>query len=55
MNQNVNITQALKGFQIASKAARALQVAHGVALGCAAASLVAGGVMTILKLRDERK
>jgi len=55
MNQNLNAARAFKGFQIASKAARAFQIAHGVALGAAAASLVAGGVLTILKLREKEK
>ena len=51
MNQSV--AKAFKGYQIASKAARVLQIAHGVALGCAAASLVAGGVFTVMRLRGK--
>ena len=50
---SLNIARAFKGFQYASKAAKAFQIAHGVALGCAAASLAAGGVMTIMRLRKK--
>ena len=51
--QEKNIGQALKGFRVASKAAKALQVAHGIALGCAAASLVIGGVRAVRRMRGE--
>ena len=51
MNQRV--AQAFKGYLALSKVARALSIAHSVALGCAAASLVVGGVFTILKLREK--
>ena len=47
-----SIGQALKGYRMAAKAARAFQVAHGVALGCAAASLVLSGVRAVRKIRD---
>ena len=50
---NQNIARAINGFRIASKAAKAFEVANGIALGCAAASLVAGGVVTILQLREK--
>jgi hypothetical protein len=48
-----NVGQALKAFRAASKAAKVLQAAHGVALGCAAASLVVGGVRAAKKLRED--
>ena len=51
MNQRV--MQAFKGYQIAAKAAKIFNIAHGVALGCAAASLVAGGVFTVMRLRGK--
>jgi len=53
MNQRV--AQAFKGYLALSKLAKVFGVAHSVALGCAAASLVAGGVFTVLKLREKDK
>ena len=48
-----SVLQALKYYSRAAKAAKALQVAHGVALGCAAASLVVGGIRAVRKLRGD--
>ena len=48
-----SIGQAFKGFRVAAKAAKALQVAQAVALGCAAASLVVGGMRAVKKMRGE--
>ena len=50
---SLQVARAFKGYQIAAKAARIFQIAHGAALACAAASLVAGGVFTILRLREK--
>jgi len=44
---------ALRGYRRAARAAKAFQIAHGVALGCAAASLVAGGIRAVRKLRGD--
>ena len=46
------VLQALKGYRAAAKVAKAFQVAHGVALGCAAASLVLGGVRAVKRMRE---
>jgi len=45
-----SISRALKGCRTAARAAKAFQIAHGVALGCAAASLVVGGIRAVRKL-----
>ena len=47
------LAQALKGYQWASRAATALKYAQIAAMGCAAASLVAGGVRVVKRLREE--
>ena len=48
-----SIGQALKAYRTAAKAAKAFQVARGVALGCAAAALAVGGVRAVQRLRGE--
>jgi len=48
-----SIGHALKGYHMASKAAKAFQVAHTVALGYAATALVVGGVKIVKKMREE--
>ncbi|MCL2300893.1 MAG: hypothetical protein FWC27_12195 [Firmicutes bacterium] len=46
MEEN-SVSQALKICRAAVKAAKAFQIARGAALGCAAASLVVGGVRAV--------
>jgi len=46
-----SIGHALQCYSRAAKVAKAFQVAHGVALGCAAASLIVGGLRAVRKLR----
>ncbi len=53
MNE-ANISQALKTYRTAARAAKAFQVAHAVALGCAAASLAVGGLRTVKRLRERK-
>ena len=48
-----SIGHALKGYHMASKAAKVFQVAHTVALGYAATALVVGGVKIVKSLRGE--
>jgi len=48
-----NILHALKTYRTAARAAKAFQIAHGVALGCAAASLVVGGVRAVRRLSGD--
>ena len=48
-----SILHALKCYGRAAKVAQAFQIAHGVALGCAAASLVVGGIRAVRKLRGD--
>ena len=48
-----SIGQALRFSHTATRVAKALRVAHGVALGCAAASLVLGGVRAVKRMRGE--
>ena len=44
---------ALRGYRRAARAAKAFQIAHGVALGYAATALVVGGVKIVKTLRGE--
>ena len=54
MKQDQNgVTQAFKGYRTAARAAKMLRVAHMAALGCAAASLVLGGVRVFKRFSDE--
>jgi hypothetical protein len=55
MNQTETIVRAVKGYTMAARAAKVLHVAHGVALGCAAASLAVGGARTAQKLMERHK
>ena len=48
-----SIGHAVKGYRMATKAAKVFQVAHTVALGYAAAALVVGGVKIVQQLREE--
>jgi len=47
------VLHALKCYSRAAKVAKAFQIAHGVALGCAAASLAVGGIRAVRKLRGD--
>jgi diacylglycerol kinase len=47
-----SIGHAFKGFRMASKAAKAFEAAHAVALAYAATALVVGGVKIAKKMRD---
>ena len=51
--QERSIAHALKCYSAAAKAAKAFQVARGVALGCAAAALAVGGVRAVKRMRGE--
>jgi len=46
-----SIGQALKGFRAAARVARVFQAGQVIALGCAAASLVVGGVRAVRRIR----
>ena len=46
------VSGALRGFQIASRTVKALRYAQIAAMGCAAASLVLGGVRLVRQYRD---
>ncbi|MDR2686488.1 MAG: hypothetical protein LBB75_01950 [Oscillospiraceae bacterium] len=48
-----SVARAFKGYLALSKAARIFGIARSVALGCAAAALIAGGVITFLRLRGK--
>ena len=48
-----SIGHALRNYQRAAKIAKAFQIAHGVALGCAAASLAVGSIRAVRKLRGD--
>ena len=48
-----SIGHAFKGYRMASKAAKAFQVAHAVSLGYAATALVVGGVKIVKTLRGD--
>jgi len=52
MKHDHNATQAFRYYQLASRTAKALRVAHVAAMGCAAASLVVGGVRVVQRLRE---
>ena len=52
MKHEHNAMQAFRYYRIASRAAKALQVAHMAAMGAAAASLVVGGVRVVQRLRE---
>jgi len=47
------LSQTLRGYRSAARAAKVFQVMHGVALGSAAAALVVGGVRAVRKLRGD--
>jgi hypothetical protein len=48
-----NAFSALRGYQLASRTAKVLRVAHMAALGVAAASLVVGGVRVVKQFKGE--
>lgn len=48
--QEKTAAQALKAYRAAANAAKALQAAHAVALGCAVASLVVGGIRAVKRI-----
>ena len=48
-----SIGHALKGYRMASKAAKAFEAAHAVALGYAATALVVGGIKIVKTLRGD--
>jgi len=52
MKHEHNAAQAFRYYHLASKTAKALRVAHMAAMGCAAASLVVGGVRIVQKFRE---
>jgi len=47
-----SIGHAFQGYRMATKAAKAFQVAHTLALGYAATALVVGGVKIVKKMRE---
>jgi len=47
-----SIGHAFQGYRMASKAAKAFQVAHTLALGYAATALIVGGVKVVKKMRE---
>jgi len=53
MNYEHSAAGALKGYKWASRAASALKYAHYAAMGCAAASLVLGGIRIARQFRAE--
>ncbi|MDR2753957.1 MAG: hypothetical protein LBB50_06590 [Oscillospiraceae bacterium] len=50
MRQTKIIARAVKGYTVAVRTAKVLRIAHGAALGCAAASLAVGGTRVVQKL-----
>jgi len=48
-----SVSRALNGYRAAAKAARAFKIAHGVALGCAAAALAVGGIRAVRRMRED--
>jgi len=48
-----DIAQALHHYKWATRAMKALKVAQVAAMGCAAASLIVGGVRVIKRFREE--
>jgi len=53
MNQTKTVFSALRGYQVATRAAKILRVLHVVALCAAAASLAIGGVRVVQGMRGE--
>lgn len=50
-----HIARALKTCRTAARAAKAFRIAHALALGCAAASLAAGGISAAKQLREHHR
>ena len=52
MHHEHGVSNAIRGYQMASRAAKVLRVAQMAAMGCAVASLALGGVRAIKKFRE---
>ena len=50
--ENMSIGSAIRGFRAAARVARIFQAGQVIALGCAAASLVVGGVRAVRRIRE---
>ena len=48
-----SVSGAFRGYQLASRTARALKYARLAAMGCAAASLALGGLRALRRFREE--